>query len=94
MEKDIEPTPEQWDEMFSTPGYEILILKEFKTRDFFAERIRLAFMPSKKEQLEARLEEEEGWVAQFLPHFVRAKKERQIIIDSLEDPDELLMTMV
>jgi hypothetical protein len=85
LEKDIEPTAEQWDDMFSTPGYEVLIRREFKTEDFFEERIRLAFMPSKKVQLESRLEEEEGWVAQFLKHFVRAKNERQIIADALKE---------
>jgi hypothetical protein len=85
LERDIEPTQEQWDDMFSTPGYEVLIRREFRTRDFFIDRLRLAFMPSKKDQLESRLEEEEGRIAQFLLHFVRAKNERQIIVDYLKE---------
>jgi len=84
LERDIEPTPKQWNEMFATPGYEVLIRREFKNGDFFADRIRLAFMPSKKDELETRLQEEEGWIAQFLRHFVRAKKERQVIVDAVE----------
>jgi hypothetical protein len=78
LEKDQEPTQEQWDDMFDTPGYKILILREFN-RNFLLERIKLAFMPSKKETLEAKLNEEKGFRAQFLPHFVRAKNHRKLI---------------
>jgi uncharacterized protein YjaZ len=78
LEKDKEPTQEQWDEMFATPGYAILILREFN-KNFFVERIRLAFMPSKKEALEAKMKEEKGFWAQFLPHYVRAKNQRKLI---------------
>lgn len=79
LEKDIEPTEEQWNALFSTPGYAVLIRREFNTQDFFKERFRLAFMPSLEEELEARLQEETGFVARFLPHYVRAKKERHLI---------------
>ena len=74
LEKDQEPTQEQWDDMFDTPGYKILILREFN-KNFLMERIKLAFMPSKKEALKAKLKEEKGFWAQFLPHFVRAKSQ-------------------
>jgi hypothetical protein len=36
-------------------------------------------MPSEKEALEAKLKEEKGFWAQFLLHFVRAKKQRSLI---------------
>jgi hypothetical protein len=78
LEQDKEPAQEQWDDMFATPGYEILIMREFN-KNFFIERMRLAFMPSKKEALEAKMKEEKGFWAQFLPHYVRAKKQRKLI---------------
>ena len=78
LEKDQEPTQEQWDDMFDTPGYKILILREFN-KNFLMERIKLAFMPSKKEALKAKLKEEKGFWAQFLPHFVRAKSQRKLV---------------
>jgi len=78
LEQDKEPAQEQWDEMFATPGYEILILREFN-KNFIVERMRLAFMPSKKEALEAKMKEEKGFWAQFLPHYVRAKNQRKLI---------------
>ena len=50
LEKDQQPTQQQWDDMFDTPGYRILILREFN-KNFLIERIKLAFMPSKKKAL-------------------------------------------
>lgn len=78
LEKDREPTEEQWDDLFSTPGYRILILREFN-KNFFIERFKLAFMPSKKEELATKLKEEKGFWGQFLPHYVRAKNQRKLI---------------
>ncbi len=83
LEKDQEPSSEQWNALFSTPGYDILITREFR-KEFFIERFKLAFMPSKREALEAKIEEEEGFWAQFLPHYVRAKNHRQLIIEQME----------
>lgn len=34
LEKDQEPTQKQWNDLFSTPGYQVLILREFN-KDFF-----------------------------------------------------------
>ncbi|UCE41589.1 MAG: hypothetical protein JSV17_00955 [Candidatus Aminicenantes bacterium] len=78
LEKDQEPTQEQWDDMFDTPGYKILILREFN-KNFLIERIKLAFMPSNEEALKVKLKEEKGFWAKFLPHFVRAKNQRKLI---------------
>ena len=78
LEKDQEPTQEHWDDLFATPGYKVLILREFN-KNFFIERIKLAFMPSKKEAMEAKINEEKGFWAQFLPHFIRAKNQRRLI---------------
>ena len=85
LEKDIEPTQKQWNALFSTPGYAVLIRNEFRSQDFFIERFKLAFMPSKKKELEAKLQEEKGFRAQFLPHYVRARKERRLIEESVKE---------
>lgn len=94
LEKDIEPTQEQWNDLFSTPGYAVLIRREFRTPNFFIERFKLAFMPSLKKELEAKLQEESGFSAQFLPHYVRAKKERRLIEESVEELKNLSFVQV
>ena len=78
LEKDQEPTEEQWDVLFATPGYKILTLREFN-KNFFIERFKLAFMPSKKAERDAKLAEETGFWGKFLPHFIRAKNQRKLI---------------
>jgi len=75
LEQDKEPTPAEWDRLFSTPGYAVLTAHEF-SKDDFANRFRLAFMPSKKAELDARMKKETGFAAQFLPHYVRARAMR------------------
>jgi len=85
LEKDVEPSAAQWNALFETPGYAVLIRREFRTQDFFIERFKLAFMPSLKKELEARLQEEDGFMAQFLPHYVRAKNERSLIEESVKE---------
>ncbi len=78
LEKDQEPAPEQWDALFATPGYAVLLQEEFK-KDFFAERFRLAFMPSRAEALKEQMQKETGFRAQFLPHYLRVKTMRSEI---------------
>jgi hypothetical protein len=90
LEKDEEPMPEQWDALFATPGYAILLQEEFK-KDFFAERFRLAFMPSRAEALGEQMKKDTGFRAQFLPHYLRVKKMRGAIERwaAEQRPDEL-----
>jgi len=86
LERDQEPTSEQWDALFATPGYAVLIEREFQ-RDFFELHFRLAFMPSRRDELEERLEEGRkagGLRASYLPHFVRARSARDTIRRELE----------
>ena len=54
LEQDQEPTAEQWDRLFATPGYAVLLKREF-SREFFVQRFSLAFKPSKKADLEAQM---------------------------------------
>ncbi len=83
LEKDQEPSKEQWDALFTTPGYRVLIKNEFRP-DFFMIRFRQAFMPSKKAELAAQMKKDTGWRGQFLSHYLRAKKERAAIRDEIK----------
>jgi len=78
LEQDGEPTREQWDALFATPGYAVLTESEFQ-KDFFAERFRLAFMPSRADALKEQMKKDTGFRAQFLPHYLRAKAMRREI---------------
>lgn len=84
LERNLEPTPAQWDSLFATPGYAVLTASEF-TRQDFERRFRLAFMPSRQAELEARLKTETGFNAQFLPHYVKARTMRGEIERRLTD---------
>ena len=75
LERDSQPSQAQWDSLFATPGYAVLTRREFG-RDFFVRRFELAFMPSKRQELQDQMRRETGFAAQFLPHYVRARSMR------------------
>lgn len=75
LERDQEPTQDQWDALFATPGYVVLLQREFQ-KDFFVERFKLAFMPSRAEALKEQMKKDTGFRAQFLPHYQRVKAMR------------------
>lgn len=77
LENDQEPSAEQWEKLFVTPGYEVLTESEF-SRGFFKERFRIAFMPSMADELDLALkrEEELPFHMQFVHHYVRANEKR------------------
>jgi hypothetical protein len=66
LNADHEPSNEQWDRLFATPGYAALEERE-RRRNMLSEAFRLAYMPSKQEQLVAAIRKG-GWVAYILPH--------------------------
>lgn len=78
LETDREPSPDQWDALFATPGYAVLVQRDFR-RDVFMDRFRLAFMPSRAAALQEQMKRETGFSAQFLPHYLRAKSMRRDI---------------
>jgi hypothetical protein len=78
LERDEEPPREQWDALFATPGYAVLVRNEF-TKEFFIERFRLAFMPSRAEALKEQMKKDTGLRAKILPHYVRVKAMRVAI---------------
>ena len=90
LEKDEEPAKELWDSLFATPGYAVLLRNEFQ-RDYFAERFRLAFMPSRAEALNEQMKKDSGLRAKILPHYVRVKAMRGAIVRwrAEQRPDEI-----
>lgn len=76
LENDVEPAETEWNRLFATPGYATLIAHEF-SGDFFKEKFRLAFMPSKSTELEAALESDSD--RSYLEHFVSVPKMKDAI---------------
>lgn len=92
LEQDREPDTEQWDELFSTPGYAVLTDSEF-TRDFFIEHFRLALMPSKAMELE-KAKEEERVFPDLIGHYRKAAGQREVVnryAEELKSDDTQLM---
>jgi len=56
LKSDVEPTQEQWDDVFGTPGYAELFRREFKV-DLFKRLFRAAYMPSRKHEIESMIAE-------------------------------------
>ncbi len=82
LEKGTDPSPEDWEALFETPGYSMLTQSEF-SRTFFREGFRLVFMPSLQEELEKRLDEEKERPAhfRFLHHYLDAKQRREAMAE-------------
>jgi len=68
LKNDKEPTENEWNELFSAPGYRALIENEFD-KSFFKDNFTLAFMPSKAEVLRDRTSKNDI-VSRFLQHYV------------------------
>jgi hypothetical protein len=69
LKADKEPTDEQWQAMFETPGYAELIRREFKP-DYFKNAMRAVYMPSQKSLAEEIIQEDKqkgGFFAWYPP---------------------------
>jgi hypothetical protein len=69
LKTDREPTDEQWQTMFATPGYAALIRREFKA-DYFKNAMRAVYMPSPEplaEELIQKDKERGGFFAWYTP---------------------------
>lgn len=75
LEKDIQPSDEQWDSLFDTLGYRYLVKVEGKG-NLFKKYFPLAFMPSKKEELAKELASDTFPVRHYLRHYLAVKEKR------------------
>lgn len=90
LEKDIFPSDEMWEELFSTPGYITGNEHEF-THSYFKKYYTLAYMPSKEKELEIELQKS-SFYTPYLQHIVNVKKNKANIIEKqkeLESSDEI-----
>jgi hypothetical protein len=78
---DREPTAEEWAALLNTPGYRALTRTEF-TNEFFKSMFRLAFMPSKKGELDTALTDQRQ--ARYLRHYLDVSQRREELEPHLE----------
>ena len=69
--KDAEPDLGQWNALFDTPAYQILLAGGF-SKKLFEQQLRLAFMPSKALELTKELDEDNDNTA-YLHHYLRIR---------------------
>ena len=72
LQKDQEPTPKEWDDMFKTQGYNIIRLNEISA--FFFERsFRYVFMPSMSDSLTWLMEKSNTIKKRLLRHYIEVR---------------------
>ncbi|MCW8850089.1 MAG: hypothetical protein OQJ81_08955 [Melioribacteraceae bacterium] len=76
-----EPTRNEWNKLFNTPGYKVLVSSEF-TEDFFKNNFRLVFNPNNKKELEAELKS--GRNSHHLNHYIKVRDNKDKIRDQLK----------
>lgn len=83
LERDSDPTEEQWEKLFITPGYKELTKSEF-SKEFFIKSFNIAFKPSNKIKLEEAINSSQG-ISRFLQHYVSVKNNKSKILDKIEE---------
>jgi len=77
LENDKEAPTELWEKLYNNPGYKTAIDREFGTR-YFKSYFEMAYMPSKKEDLQKRLEQK-NFFTSYLEHLVKVKENKDLI---------------
>ncbi len=75
LSANIEPSANEWNNLFNTPGYKVLTRQEF-TKDFFKRNFRLAFKPSLKKELEENLKKSDRQ-SYYLHYYLKVKNNRK-----------------
>lgn len=81
FESNREPSTNDWNKLFETPGYKVLTSGEF-TEEFFKENFRLVFNPKYKKELEVELKS--GRNIHHLNHYIKVRDNRDKIRDQLK----------
>lgn len=79
LENDIMPSDQMWDELFSTPGYVTGNEHEF-SHSYFKKYYTLAFMPSKRAELEKELQKA-SFYTPYLAHIVDIKRRKEYVLE-------------
>jgi len=72
LEKDIQPSEEEWKAMFKCTGY-----KALRNDEDIRYNIELVFLPSKKENLEVSLKKAGYWWKRDLLHLIKVKEQQE-----------------
>lgn len=80
LEHNQQPSEQKWNELFNTPGYRVLLRREF-SRNFFKDNFSLVFMPSKRSALNKALRS--GRNRTYLQHYIKVRDNR-VRIDEQE----------
>lgn len=78
--KNEEPSQNEWNNLFNTPGYKVLVNGEF-SKDFFKRNFRLVFMPSKSKELLQNLRNKNS--LSFLLHYVKVRDNKRKMLQQL-----------
>jgi uncharacterized protein YjaZ len=70
LEVNREPSKSEWNKLFNTPGYKVLLNGEFK-RDFFEHNFRLVFKPSENKNLEKAIKSRAN--LHHLTHYIKIR---------------------
>ncbi len=73
LESSSNPSEDEWNKLFDTPGYSALIASEFN-KDFFKQSFLAAFDPEKEETLERLLE---GKTSRYLKYYSQVRKDKK-----------------
>ena len=82
FEANREPSSSEWNKLFKTPGYQVLLTGEF-TEEFFKKNFRLVFNPNYKNELEAELKS--GKNIHHLNHYIKVRDNKDKIRDQLKN---------
>ncbi len=83
---DRSPAEEAWDTLFDTPGYAILVQRDF-TREFLTDFFSLAYQPSRRDELEAELQKT-GFRIQYLRHLTALTENKQTLLARQRELEE------
>jgi hypothetical protein len=84
LEQGEEISRKEWSNLFSTPGYNSLVEKEFN-KDFFIKAFTLAYNPTLKEVLEKQLETSIG---RFLKHYLKINEIKEEYVRNIKNIKE------
>lgn len=76
FESNREPDEQMWNELFSTPGYNVLTIKEFQ-KEFFKNKFRVAYKPEKVNEYENALKNPTD--AYYLKHYKEVAKNKSFL---------------
>lgn len=76
LESNWEPSKNDWEQLFNTPGYKILVNSEFN-KQFFIDNFTLVFKPAKRKELDEKLKN--GKYNHHINHYIKVRDNKSLI---------------